>query len=153
MASAVLDLESQFHVFDLAEKARDAASAFDGEDEVPATELAILRTLNEGLKNVVGGYLAVPEPAATEGSEAVEEWMSFATDLAFAFDRLTNENCDVFYAEDIVADKLAESGEASVLPEYLKGAVNWQKVAENLTHTFVEMVIDGKTYVSNVGLV
>lgn len=152
MTADVLDLEQTFNVFDLAEKARDAAAAFAGGDVVPAEEQEVLRALNKGLKDVVGGHLAVAEPASARGEEAVEAWAAFAVDVAFAFECLTNEGCTVFYAEGIVADKLAESGEASTLPEYLKGAVNWKKVAENLSHTFVEMVIDGKTYVSNVGL-
>lgn len=148
MATEVLGLEEAFSVFDLSSMAREAATLFNSADVIRGEDLQPLQELNNGLKTVVGGYLALDEPVGTEGEDAMQAWVEFAYNVAFAYEQLTNEDCYFFFRLDTLPERLERSRFADDLNELFKGAVNWEKVAENLSQQAVKMVIDGERYIS-----
>jgi hypothetical protein len=159
MTTEVLELGEFFDVRDLAEKAREAASMFDGGEEVRDEERTVLLVLNAGLANFLTGEYKAEEPEGTTGEEAVTAWVEFAHDIAHSYERLSDEGYTTFHEEDNVGNVLQEQAEEHELfkkvPHYIENAVNWQRVEEYIksTGTLAEMYIDGETYVSNVYLV
>lgn len=158
MATEVLELGEYFDVRDVAKQAREAASMFDGGDEVTPEERTVLLVLNAGLANFLTGEYKAEEPDGTSGEEAVTAWVEFAHDIAHSYERLSDEGYTTFHEQDNLANVLEEQAEEfgylAKLPAYLQNAINWTRVEEYVksTGTLVEMFIDGETYVSNVSL-
>lgn len=156
MATDVLELGEFFDVRDMAAKAREAASMFDGADEVTADERTVLLVLNAGLTNFLTGEHKAVEPEGTTGEEAVAAWVEFANDIAYSYERLSDEGYTTFHEKDNVPEVLKEQAEENSvfdkLPAYMQNAVNWEYVTQALSHNFVEMFIDGEIYVSDVYL-
>jgi len=158
MTTEVLELEEHFDVRDMAKKALEAASMFDGGEEVPHEERTILLVLNAGLSNFLTGEYRVEEPEGTEGEEAVTAWVEFANDIADSYERLSDVGYTTFHVLDNVSEVLKEQAEEQPafadLPFYIQSAVNWEYVTQAVSSSgnFVEMFIDGEVYVSNVYL-
>lgn len=159
MATDTLELGDFFDVRDMAKKARETADEFQYMDEVPENLRQVLLILNAGLKNFLTGEYSYEEPEiGTKGEEAANAWVEFGYDIAHSFERISNDGYTTFHAEDNVASVLAEQAEEldvfKKLPSYIENAINWTRVEEHLKSAggFVEMYIDGETYVSNVYL-
>lgn len=156
MATDTLELGEFFDVRDMAAKAREAASMFDGAEEVSADERTILLVLNAGLTNFLTGEFKAVEPEGTKGEEAVAAWVEFAYDMAHSYERLSDEGYTTFHEKDNVPEVLKEQAEENSvfgkLPAYMQSAINWQYVTQALEGNFVEMFIDGEVYVSDVYL-
>jgi hypothetical protein len=160
MTTPVLELGEYFDVRDMAKKARDAASMFDGADAVSGDEATILLVLNAGLENFLTGEYAVAEPeTGMEGEDAVEAWVNFAKDIAYAYEnQLNDEGYTTFHEEgnlgNVLREKAEEYGYLSELPSCIENAIKWTHVEEYVksTGSLVEMFIDGETYVSNVSI-
>lgn len=158
MTTDVLELGEYFDVRDMATKAREAASMFDGGEEVGDDERSLLLVLNAGLTNFLTGEYKAVEPEGTTGEEAVEAWVEFAYDIAHSYERLSDEGYTTFHEKDNVPEVLKEQAEENSvitsLPSYVQSAINWEYVNQYLDSTgaFVEMFIDGEVYVSNVYL-
>jgi hypothetical protein len=158
MTTEVLELGEFFDVRDMATKAREAASMFDGAEEVSDEERTILLVLNAGLTNFLTGEYKAEEPEGTKGEEAVTAWVEFAHDIAASYERLSDEGYTTFHEKDNVTEVLKEQAEENGvfenLPSYIESAINWQFVEQALSSRghFVEMFIDGEVYVSNVYL-
>lgn len=159
MATDVLELDEFFDVRDMATKAREAASMFDGAEEIGDEERTVLLVLNAGLANFLTGEYKAEEPeSGTVGTEAVSEWVEFAHDIAHTYDHLSDEGYTTFHEKDNVSEVLKEQAEENdafdKLPSHIQGAINWEYVAQALSSNgnFVEMFIDGEIYVSNVYL-
>lgn len=156
MATDTLELGEFFDVRDMAEKAREAASMFDGAEEVSADERTILLVLNAGLTNFLTGEYKAVEPEGTKGEEAVTAWVEFAQDIAVSYERLSDTGYTTFHEKDNVPEVLKEQAEENSvfekLPAYMQSAINWEYVTQALEGNFVEMFIDGEVYVSDVYL-
>ena len=159
MTTAVLELGEYFDVRDMAKKAREAASMFDGGEAVTGEEATTLLVLNAGLANFLTGEFKIEEPdTGMEGEDAVDAWTEFAADIAHSYERLSDLGYTTFHEEDNLANVLEEQAEEfgylENLPAFLQNAINWTRVEEYVksTGTLVEMFIDGETYVSNVSL-
>lgn len=159
MTTDVLELGEYFDVRDMAKKAREAASMFDGGDAVGEEEATTLLVLNAGLTNFLTGEYKAEEPeGGKEGEEAVTAWVEFAYDIAHSYERLSDEGYTTFHEKDNVAEVLKEQAEEhgifKNLPAYIENAINWEYVTQYLESAggFVEMFIDGEVYVSNVYL-
>ena len=159
MTTPVLELGEYFDARDLAKKAREAASMFDGGDSVGGEEATTLLVLNAGLENFLTGEYKAEEPeGGTEGEEAADNWVDFANTIADGYERLADEGYIVFHEEGNIANVLHEQAEENdvlaKLPSYIENAINWTRVEEYIKSTgaLAEMFIDGETYVSNVYL-
>lgn len=157
MATDVLELGEFFDVRDMAAKAREAASMFDGGDAVGGEEATTLLILNAGLANFLTGEYKAEEPeGGTEGEDAADAWVVFANEIADSYERLSNEGYTTFHEKDNVPEVLKEQAEENDLftkfPAYMQSAINWEYVTQALSHNFVEMFIDGEVYVSDVYL-
>lgn len=159
MATPILELGEFFDVRDMAAKAREAASMFDGGDAVGGDEATTLLILNAGLANFLTGEYKAEEPeGGTEGEAAADAWVVFANDIADSYERLSDEGYTTFHEKDNVAEVLKEQAEEHQifrkLPAYIENAINWAYVTQYLESAggFVEMFIDGEVYVSNVYL-
>lgn len=159
MTTPVLELGEFFDVRDMAKKAREAASMFDGGDAVGGDEATALLILNAGLANFLTGEFKAEEPeGGTEGEDAADKWVIFANEIANSYERLSDEGYTTFHEKDNVAEVLKEQAEEHQifrkLPAYIENAINWAYVTQYLESAggFVEMFIDGEVYVSNVYL-
>lgn len=159
MTTSILELGEYFDVRDMATKAREAASMFDGGEEVTPDERNVLLVLNAGLANFLTGEYKAEEPeSGTIGTEAVSEWVEFAHDISYSYDHLSDIGYTTFHEQDNLASVLEEQAEdfgyLANLPAFLQNAINWTRVEEYVksTGTLVEMSIDGEIYVSNVSL-
>lgn len=159
MATDVLELGEYFDVRDMAKKAREAASMFDGGDAVGGEEATTLLILNAGLANFLTGEYKAEEPeGGTEGEDAADKWIEFAKEIADSYERLSDEGYTIFHEKDNIAEVLKEQAEEHQifenLPHYIENAINWAYVTQYLESAggFVEMFIDGEVYVSNVYL-
>lgn len=159
MTTPVLELGEYFDVRDVAKKAREAASMFDGGEAVTGDEATILLVLNAGLANFLTGEYKAEEPEiGMEGEDAVDAWVEFANEIAHAFERLSDLGYTTFHEQDnlgnVLEEQAEEFGYLENLPSFLQNAINWTRVEEYVksTGTLVEMFIDGETYISNVSL-
>lgn len=159
MTTPILELGEFFDVRDMAKKAREAASMFDGGDSVGGDEATTLLILNAGLANFLTGEFKAEEPeGGTEGENAADAWVIFANEIADSYERLSDEGYTTFHEKDNVSEVLKEQAEEHQifreLPAYIENAINWEYVTQYLESAggFVEMFIDGEVYVSNVYL-
>lgn len=159
MTTPILELGEFFDVRDMAKKAREAASMFDGGDAVGGDEATTLLILNAGLANFLTGEFKAEEPeGGTEGENAADAWVIFANEIADSYERLSDEGYTTFHEKDNVSEVLKEQAEEHQifreLPAYIENAINWEYVTQYLESAggFVEMFIDGEVYVSNVYL-
>lgn len=159
MTTPILELGEFFDVRDMAKKAREAASMFDGGDAVGGDEATTLLILNAGLANFLTGEFKAEEPeGGTEGENAADAWVIFANEIADSYEQLSDEGYTSFHEKDNVSEVLKEQAEEHQifreLPAYIENAINWEYVTQYLESAggFVEMFIDGEVYVSNVYL-
>ena len=154
----VLDLGESFDARDLAKKAEEAALIFDGGEKVDPPEQSVLRALNSGLRNFLTGEYAVEEPEGAVGYAAVQEWVEFAADIAYAYKRLSDDGYTMFYLPEEIGDVLEaqaeELGLFENMPSYIQNAINWRKIEDYILSigTVDEMWISGQTYLTGVRL-
>ena len=158
MATEILKLDESFDARDLAKKAVQTALLFDGGEQVDEDEQEILRTLNEGLASFLSGEYKAEEPEETEGYEAVQAWVDFASEISDSYKNLADAGYVAFHEEDTIGDVLAaqaqELGMVKTLPAYIQDAIDWGRVEEYLRSAggIYEIKIDGELYVTGIYL-